>query len=482
LNGQKGTDPPLRVCVLLPSYEGSSVDYRHYDPPRDLAPLLPGDEVHHEYLKKCSTFRQIRDLRRQRFDIYVNLCEGYLEWDVPSVDVIMALEHFRLPHTGPTIPLYNLTKDRMKQVAAAEGVRYPNFALAANEDEIAAAAAALRFPLFVKPNAAGDSLGVHEDALAHTPSELKRAALAVIAEHDEALIEEYVDGREFTVLVLADAEEQAGPLVLDPIEFVFPPNQRFKTYELKVREYHPEANRPCADPALSDRLKDLARRLFLGFGAADYCRIDLRMDADGELFFLEANFTCGIFYPEGSYGSADYILQANRFPPSLFLKKMIARGLARHRRRRCVYRVRPCAGGGFGIFATVQLEKGEVVFRGEERPQRLVSLAHVLANWAPGSIETFRRYAYPLGRGAYVLWADDPAEWAPQNHSCAPNTAFSGLNVIALRPIAPGEELTLDYSSFCDENMREFACRCGAPACRRLIRGRSRSHAPGERS
>ena len=86
-------------------------------------------------------------------------------------------------------------------------------------------------------------------------------------------------------------------------------------------------------------------------------------------------------------------------------------------------------------------------------------------------MENFRRYAYPVSDKVYLLWDEDPAQWAPQNHSCRPNTGYDGLNVVALRPIAADEELTLDYASFLDEQMEPFTCACGSPDCRGLITG-----------
>ena len=46
-----------------------------------------------------------------------------------------------------------------------------------------------------------------------------------------------------------------------------------------------------------------------------------------------------------------------------------------------------------------------------------------------------------------------------------------GLNVVALRNISKGEELTLNYASFLDENMEPFNCRCGAENCCGLVTG-----------
>src|SRR5262249_43857490 len=154
----------MKICVLQPSYEGSTFDYQHYDPPRDLSPLLPEHTFHHTFLKKASTFQQLRALKKQHFDIYVNLCEGYPDSDVPSIDVIMALERLHLPYTGPTLALYDPPKDLMKLVAHAQGVKAPAYVVAETPGEVAAAAGQLPFPLFVKPNAAGDSLGIDRDS------------------------------------------------------------------------------------------------------------------------------------------------------------------------------------------------------------------------------------------------------------------------------------------------------------------------------
>lgn len=126
---------------------------------------------------------------------------------------------------------------------------------------------------------------------------------------------------------------------------------------------------------------------------------------------------------------------------------------------------------GFGIYATVDLKRGDIVFRGEERAARLATRSHVLSSWPAEQVEVFRQYAAPVGNGVFMLWDEDPREWAPQNHSCEPNTAYSGLNVIALRDIRSGEELTVDYGTFANPEAPPFRCSCGAENCRGTIRG-----------
>lgn len=466
----------MKVCVLQPDYSRSSVDYANYDPPRDLSALLPGHVVHHVALDKLTTYRQLKELSRKGYDIFVNLCEGYLEWDVPSIDVIHALDALELPYTGPTATLYDPPKVLMKYVAHTTDVRTPlHVVVTAREGASAAGAAArkagLRYPLFVKPAKAGDSLGVDEHSLVANEAELEAKVRATIDEYPELLVEEYVDGREFTVLVVGDPTGGDQCTALAPIEYVFPEGHRFKSYALKTSELHPDANVRVRDEQLWKRLKEAAERVFRGFNASGYARMDFRMDAAGELYFLEVNFTCSVFYGEGYEGSADHILRVDGLGQAGFLRRIIEEGLARHGRLRKRYVMRGNTIAGYGIVAREPIKGGDVVFRGEERSQRIVTKRHVEEHWSEAARTLFRHYAYPLSDEVYVLWDDEASSWAPQNHSCEPNTGYAGLDVVALRDIAGGEELTLDYAEVLDEGSEPFTCACGTSRCRGVVRG-----------
>lgn len=463
----------MKVCVLQPDYSTSGVDYKNYDPPRDLARLLPNDTVDHVYLNKLHTYRQLKDLKNKGYDVFVNLCEGYLEWDVPSIDVIYTLELLNLPHTGPSTLLYDPPKELMKYVAHTEGVHTPAYVLVENIDDVDTAIEKLRFPLFVKPAKAGDSLGIDDHSLVKNKEELKQKVAEVINEYEQLLVEEYIKGREFTVLVAANANDPKQCTVFRPIEFVFPKGNQFKTYALKTSELHPDANIPCKDTTLDKQLRDAAQRIFRSFGGVGYARMDFRVNDKGKLFFLEINFTCSVFYTDGYEGSADYILRHDGIGQAGFLRHIVAEGIARHRRKQQKYRMKGNSIAGFGIYATRNISANELIFKGEEKPQRLVTRRHVEATWSEEEKEIFRRYAYPVSNEVFLLWDDNPSGWAPQNHSCQPNTAYEGLDIRALRNIEKGEELTLDYASFLDdEHMEPFQCRCGASNCRGLITGK----------
>ena len=461
----------MKICVLLPDYSASTIDYQHYDPPRNLSALLPTHTVHHVALNKLTTYKQLNQLARQNYDIFVNLCEGYLDWDTPSIDVIQSLDLLNLPYTGPPAHLYDPSKALMKYVAYTAGVRTPAYGLVKNASDARALAARLQFPLFVKPSHSGDSLGVDDASLVHDETALLAKVNTALAEYDELLVEEYVDGREFTVLVMGNANVYSPCTALLPVEYRFPEGRSFKTYALKTSELHPEANVPVRDEHLRTQLQQAALRIFKAFGGVGYARLDFRMDASHELFFLEINFTCSVFYSDGYEGSADHILKYDGIGQAGFAQHIIAEGIARHQRKQRPYRMQGDGVSGYGIFATRDLIDGDMVYRGEEAAHRLVTRRHVHAHWRTDDQRDFRRYALPISDHVYLLWNENPSDWSPQNHSCNPNTAYNGLNVIATRSIAVGEELTLDYACLMDEESESFECSCGSANCRKTIRG-----------
>jgi len=83
--------------------------------------------------------------------------------------------------------------------------------------------------------------------LVNNKAELMAKVNAIISVYPELLVEEYIAGREFTVLVAANPDGRSCRS-FKPVEYVFPEGFAFKTYALKTAELHPGANIPCTDP------------------------------------------------------------------------------------------------------------------------------------------------------------------------------------------------------------------------------------------
>lgn len=462
----------MKVCVLLPDYSTSKVDYQYYDPPRKLENFLPKNyTVDTIFLNKLTTYQQLQNTKQHNYDIYVNLCEGYLHWEVPSIDVIYSLDVLNLPYTGPTLKLYDPEKTLMKYVAYCAEVAFPNYIEVNNDTNLSNLTIPFSYPMFIKPAKAGDSLGIDENAVVNNLEELKLQTQKILNDYPSVLIEEYVQGREFTVLVAANADGKTCQ-AFTPIEYIFPKNFAYKTYALKTSELHPNANVVVDNQDLANELKAKAMAIFTAFNGKGYARLDFRMDENGKIYFLEINFTCSVFYEEDYQGSADYILNNSTIGKEGFLLHIISEGIARHKLKQKCFEVKGNAINGFGIYANRKIIAGEVVFKGEEKAQRIATMPYIEKHYNAKQQQDFKQYAYPISNQVYILWDEDANEWAPQNHSCNPNTEYIGLNVAAVRDIAENEELTIDYATILNEKAESFECQCGEPNCRKIIQGK----------
>ena len=460
----------MKIC-LLPDAPGSTSPFDSYDLPADPRPYLADAEWESVELRKATAVGQLLALRPERFDLFFNLCDGAWDEDRPGVEVVRTLERLGAAFTGATSSFYEPSREAMKRVCAAWGVETPGYVLANHERDLERAAETLRFPLILKHPSSYGSVGLTRDSRVNSLAALMEQGHRTIAAFGAALVEEFIEGREATVLVAESPGAPAAPITYTPIEFRFPEGESFKHFDLKWVNYQALGTAPVAEPDLEASLRDASARLFAGLGGTGYGRCDLRIDGDGRPFMLEINPNCGVYYPLSDPGSADLCLLHDPAGHRGFTELIVRAALTRRDRERRAWEVRWSAGGGQGLFATRDLAPGETILRFEAEPHVLVTLDHVERSWDARSREWFDRYAWPLTEDVWVAWSPDPEEWKPVNHSCDPVAWLTGLDVEARRPSRRGEEITLDYGSFMNERMPCFECRCGSPGCRGTVRG-----------
>ena len=97
-----------------------------------------------------------------------------------------------------------------------------------SESDITLLPGNLNFPLFVKPAKAGDSLGVDNASKANNIEELTIKVKNILSEFGSALVEEYIDGREFTVIVCGNPDGKTCTS-FTPDEYIFPEGIAFIT-------------------------------------------------------------------------------------------------------------------------------------------------------------------------------------------------------------------------------------------------------------
>ncbi|CAI6006197.1 unnamed protein product [Closterium sp. NIES-65] len=474
------------------------------------------------------------------FDVFLNLCDGAWDEDRPGIEVVQALERLNVPFTGADSRCYEPSKEQMKIVAAYHGIPTPPWRVCYDLRDVEEAARVLRIPVIVKHASGYNSVGMTRDSKCGTVEELIMQAGLMITSFGSAMVEEFVAGREFTVLVSEDpeagtaaaaeqkpasAKQSGGVFVYAPVECGFPPGEEFKHFDLKWVEHEGLQWRRVVDVGMDAKLRSMAATMFTALGGVGYGRLDIRADADGNVYFLEMNPNCGIFYPPDQQGSADFILSLDPCNDHRsFLRRILLAAVQRWERRQPSVLVKQCSSTpatpqnstssptaapaasaasaapaetsaevsaannsqltptaphkparpysppSFGLFAARDFIPGDTIELLEEAPVHLVTRQHVEKHWSAQQQLWFRQYAWPVGPGVWAMWSPKAEDWKPLNHSCDPNAWLEGLNVAARRAIGKGEQITIDYATFCVDS-EPFPCSCSSTKCRGTVTG-----------
>lgn len=319
----------MRICVLNSSYDGSQSVFQDHDPYGDPAPHLPEYEFERVLIHKATADHQLLELAQRGFDVFINLCDGSGDEDCAGIEVVQALERLGLPFTGARSAFYDPSRVQMKACCHAAGIKTPGAVTATCPSDVARAAAMMRFPLIVKhPNSYG-SIGMTKESRVVNAAQCLAQGQRMIDTFGGALIEEFIAGREFTVLVAENSSGTREPLAFAPVEARFPPGESFKHFDLKWVGFQQLQWEKVTDPELAARLADIARRFFAAMQGTGYGRCDIRMSAEGELYVIEINPNCGIFYSLEAPGSADIILMNDPMGHRGFIEHIIATARAR---------------------------------------------------------------------------------------------------------------------------------------------------------
>lgn len=323
----------MRIC-LLTTQDLDADPFPEDDWPCDPRPFMPEATWTVATLSgKVNSVRQVEDLIDSgEYDLFFNLCDGAADQDLPGIEVIQKLEERQVPYAGACSTCYEPTRVEMKEACARIGIATPNYVVARTSEDVERAAAELNFPLFVKHHSSYASVDLSRRSRVQSPEGLRIQAKKIISRHGAALIEEYIDGIECTVLVAENPDDPNKPKTYTPAQYQFPRGESFKHSDLKWVDYEGLSSFPVQDQQLADRLRDECARFFVELGAASFGRCDIRVDRSGTPYMLEINPNCGVYYPPKDYGSADICLSLDPEGHAGFTRQLVAAALGRHRR------------------------------------------------------------------------------------------------------------------------------------------------------
>jgi len=226
--------------------------------------------------------------------------------DSDSIDVAVIMLHGRggedgtmqgfldslgIPYQGSGVlgSAVAMNKIISKQLYQANGLPVPPFLIFARGDrpDIDFVAEELGFPVMVKPEQEGSSIGL---TLVKTPDELQKALEKAWQYDERCLVEKYIDGREITAAVLGNNPPQALPLV------EIRPGENFLFFDYDAK-YQPGATEEICPAPLSEELTRKAQgyaiRAHQALHCRDYSRTDMILN-NGEFYILETNTIPGM--------------------------------------------------------------------------------------------------------------------------------------------------------------------------------------------
>ena len=195
-----------------------------------------------------------------------------------------ALESLGVPYTGSGVlgSALSMDKVRTKQVWIALGLPTPRYASWRPGDDVREAIADLGLPVVVKPSHEGSSVGISR---VRSPADLS-AALALAARYDgEMVIEQLIEGGEYTVGILG---REALPTI-----HIVPPGEYYD-YHAKYVSDDTQYLCPGLQGEAEAAMRALALRAFDAAGASGWGRVDVMRDRNGDNWLLEVNTTPGM--------------------------------------------------------------------------------------------------------------------------------------------------------------------------------------------
>jgi D-alanine-D-alanine ligase len=284
--------------------------------------------------------------------LVLNLCDGNELDGSPGVSVVKALEAAGIPFTGSSSFFYEITtyKVPLKARLHDHGVPTAPFVpLRTLPADITRLEREVGYPAFVKPEVSAGSGGIGLRSLVHDAAGVMARVTVLLAGEDGEFYrrsgifaEKFVDGPEFTILVVADSRAPGCARAYPPAQRLFhsalPRHERFLSYDRYWSEFKEEPRLPEGEPFyrfgrapahLRDRLAALAVRAFGAVGGVGYGRVDIRLEEKTDtLYVLEVNANCGLSGDKET--SVGEILLQSEIPATTLVSEIFRAAYDRH--------------------------------------------------------------------------------------------------------------------------------------------------------
>ena len=300
---------------LVPPRDTKGIDVREAEWKMEFDVIETLREIGHE-VRVRGVHDDLRGIRAtvQSFNPHIvfNLLEAFAGVTTFDQNVVSYLELLHLPYTGCNPRGLILARDKAlsKKLLAYHRVPVPDFTVI-GLGRRPKLPRRLRFPLIVKSVFFESSAGISQASVVETEDQLtKRIAFIHESLGTAAIVEQFIDGRELYVGVIGNERLDVFPVW--EMSFDKMPDNRWKIATERVKwstQYQKRhgimTDHAELDGGVNEGLQRLAKRAYRALDLSGYARIDIRMDADGRMYVLEANPNPNLAYGEDFAESAE---------------------------------------------------------------------------------------------------------------------------------------------------------------------------------
>jgi len=235
--------------------------------------LLPGTSSLTNKLKQLNPY------------IVFNLVDSIYGNEELSSVIPSLLELLNIAYTGSNNLGLSINADKYitKTILKQSGISVPNFQLFYNANE--KMDSNLKFPLIVKLNKFHGSLGISQESIVKNKKELKKRIEYLIKKYNQSiLVEEYIKGKEITVLIIDDEKEK---IILGE-ERVFLKKEKYNLFSFETA-WSDEELYDCKKIKLNKKIKNDIIKSFNVLQMNSYARFEIIIDKKGKYFFIDPN-------------------------------------------------------------------------------------------------------------------------------------------------------------------------------------------------
>jgi D-alanine-D-alanine ligase len=227
----------------------------------------------------------------KKWDLVFNIAEGMYGEGRESL-IPALLDSYKIPYvfSGPVTLGVSLNKAFTKHIVRDAGILTPDFFVVYKVEDIENCK--LEYPLFAKPIAEGTGKGIENKSVIKDKNQLKVVCTSLLKTFKQAvLVERFLPGREFTTGIVGNGNEAS---VVGSMEVVYGENTS-EIYSMFNKEnYEDRISYRLPDDETALKCAEISLKVWNILNANDGGRVDLRMDENGNVNFLEINPLAGL--------------------------------------------------------------------------------------------------------------------------------------------------------------------------------------------